>query len=176
MKFICATLFISFTVCAGLYGQIGGWKAHSNKKAEKTIHKFQKKNPALKDFFEQAHAYAVFPTVGKGAIGIGGAHGSGTVYERGKVVGSASLTQLTIGFQFGGQSYSEVIFFQTDQDFLRFTENKFELAAQASAVAADIGASADVAYQNGVAVFTMTKGGLMYEASVGGQKFKFKPK
>ncbi len=158
-----------------LNAQIGGWNPKAEQKAQETIAAFQEKNPDLIDFFNEAYAYVVFPSIGKGGVGLGGAHGAGTAYEQGEVVGRAKMTQVTIGFQFGGQSYSEVIFFETQKDFQRFKASKFELAAQASAVAVDVGASADVAYQGGVAVFTMTKGGLMYEASLGGQKFKFKP-
>ena len=155
--------------------QIGGWNPKAEEKAQATISAFKEKNSNLQTFFEEAYAYVVFPSIGKGAVGIGGAHGAGVAYEGHEAVGRAKMTQVTIGFQFGGQSYSEVIFFESQRDFRRFKESKLELAAQASAVAVDLGASADVAYQDGVAVFTMTKGGLMYEASLGGQKFKFKP-
>ena len=93
----------------------------------------------------------------------------------GQAVGGVSLSQVTIGFQWGGQAYSEAIFFESQSDTERFVEGNFELAAQASAVAATVGASRDVSYEGGVAIFTMAKGGLMYEASVGGQKFSFNP-
>lgn len=158
-----------------LPAQIGGWNPKAQEKARRTIETFKEKNPDLNAFFDEAYAYVVFPSIGKGAVGVGGAHGAGTAFEQEQPVGRAKMTQVTIGFQLGGQSYSEVIFFETERDFRRFKESKFEFAAQASAVAVDVGASADVAYQDGVAVFTMTKGGLMYEASLGGQKFKFKP-
>lgn len=144
-------------------------------KAEEAIQAFKEKNDKFEDFFGDAYAYVVFPSVGKGAIGLGGARGAGIAYEQGVPVGKARVTQLTIGFQFGGQSYSEVIFFESEADFERFKENKLEFAAQASAVAVKEGASADLAYRDGVAVFTLAKGGLMYEASIGGQELKFKP-
>lgn len=144
-------------------------------KAEEAIEAFKEKNDKFEDFFEAAYGYVVFPSVGKGAIGIGGARGAGIAYEQGVPVGKARVTQLTIGFQFGGQAYSEVIFFESEADMERFKENKLEFAAQASAVAVKEGASADLAYRDGVAVFTMTKGGLMYEAAIGGQELKFKP-
>ena len=166
-----ALLFVTQALAA----QIGGWNPKAEEKAQKTIAAFKEKNSDLEAFFAEAYAYVVFPSIGKGGIGVGGAHGAGVAYEHHEAVGRAKMTQVTIGFQFGGQSYSEVIFFETEKDFRRFKESKFEFAAQASAVAVDVGASADVAYQDGVAVFTMTKGGLMYEASLGGQKFKFKP-
>ena len=139
------------------------------------IAQFKKKDASINKFFETAHGFAVFPNVGKGAVGIGAAHGNGHVFEKGKQVGTASLSQVTIGVQLGGQQYSEIIFFEDERSFKDFTGSKFALSAQASAVAAAEGASANAKYQQGVAVFTMAKGGLMYEASVGGQKFKYKP-
>ncbi len=153
-----------------------GWDANAEKKAHETIIAFKKKDPELKAFFDKAYGYAVFPTVGKGGIGIGGAHGSGVVFEKGKAVGTTTLTQVTVGFQLGGQAYSEVIFFKDKKTLEDFKKGSFELDAQASAVAANVGAAANVDYERGVAIFTMVKGGLMYEASVGGQKFTFEPK
>lgn len=129
----------------------------------------------MKNLFEKAYGYAIFPNVGKGGIGIGGAAGNGIVYEKGKIVGRANLTQITIGFQWGGQAYREAVLFETKVDFDRFKENKIEFSAQASAVAATAGASANAKYADGVMIFTQIKGGLMYEASVGGQKFNYKP-
>jgi len=125
--------------------------------------------------FSNAYGYVIFPNVGKGGIGIGGAAGNGIVFERGNIIGKAKLTQLSIGFQLGGQSYREVIFFESKADLDRFRENKIEFSAQASAVAAKAGVSADAKYREGVMVFTQQKGGLMYEASIGGQKFNFSP-
>jgi hypothetical protein len=145
------------------------------KEARETIAVFEKADPDLRKFFAGSAGYAVFPTVGKGAIGIGGAGGSGVVFEGGKAIGKASLVQVTIGFQLGGQAYSEVVFFENAAALTDFKKGTFALAAQVSAVAAAAGASANAKYQNGVAVFTVAKGGLMYEASVGGQKFGFEP-
>ncbi|MEQ1678098.1 MAG: YSC84-related protein [Chitinophagaceae bacterium] len=127
----------------------------------------------ISSLFTNAYGYAIFPNVGKGGIGIGGAAGNGIVYERGVVMGKAQLTQVSIGFQFGGQAYREVIFFETKADLDRFKENKIEFSAQASAVALTVGASANVKYSDGVMIFTQQKGGLMYEASIGGQKFNY---
>lgn len=129
----------------------------------------------MKKFFDQAHGYVIYPNVGKGGIGIGGAAGNGVAWEQGQMIGMAKLSQVSIGFQWGGQAYREVIFFETKADMDRFKKNKVELAAQASAIAVTAGASADAKYVDGVMVYTMQKGGLMYEASVGGQKFKFNP-
>jgi len=146
----------------------------ANTEVAQTIATFKNKDPGLKIYFNKAYGYAVFPTVGKGAIGIGGAYGSGEVFKQGRLIGTSSISQLTIGFQLGGQAYSEVIFFEDKKTLNDFTTGNFEFSAQASAVAVTAGASADAAYSNGVAVFTMAKGGLMYEASIGGQKFGFK--
>lgn len=147
-----------------------------NLKTAEAVAAFKNRDPGMQVFFDKAHGYAIFPTVGKGGIGVGGAYGKGEVYEKGRLVGHSSLTQLTIGFQLGGQAYSEIIFFKDKATLEDFKSGNFEFSAQASAVAATAGASADADYSNGVAIFTMAKGGLMYEASVGGQKFSFTPR
>lgn len=134
---------------------------------------FIKSDPLMKVLFDKSSGYVIFPNVGKGGLGIGGAAGNGVVYEHNKIVGMAKLSQLSIGFQAGGQAYREVIFFESKKELERFKDSRFEFSAQASAVAVTAGASANVKYTNGVMVFTMQKGGLMYEASIGGQKFKF---
>ena len=127
-------------------------------------------------WFNTAYGYAVFPSITKAAVVVGGAGGGGRVFEKGTYIGDAHVSQATIGAQLGGQSFSEVIFFETKAALDRFKENKFELSAGLSAVAAAEGKSKDAKYANGVAVFTHAKKGLMAEASVGGQKFKFTPK
>jgi len=139
------------------------------------IEKVKARDPGMAKIFADVVGYAVFPTVGKGAIGIGGARGKGWVYERGRIIGKSTLTQVSIGLQLGGQAYSEIVFFQTRQALDNFRLGHLKLDAQASAVALTARASADLAYRNGVAIVTMAKGGLMYEASVGGQKFSFTP-
>ncbi|HEU4382418.1 MAG TPA: YSC84-related protein [Anaeromyxobacteraceae bacterium] len=149
--------------------------AEDIKHAQETADLFKKTDQSLKRFFEGAAGWAVFPTVGKGAIGIGGAHGSGVLFEGGKAIGSCTLTQVTVGLQLGGQAYSEIVFFETPAALTDFKKGTFALAAQMSAVAAAAGASVNAKYQNGVAVFTIAKGGLMYEASVGGQNFTYEP-
>lgn len=146
-------------------------------------------------YFADSYGYAIFPSIGKGGIGIGGAHGGGRVFTQNAYVGDTKMTQVTVGFQLGGQVYSEIIFFQNKESFDKFTSGKFEFGAQAAAVAITAGASAQAGtggtsasasgdenhartaggYQNGMAVFTVAKGGLMYEASIGGQKFSYKP-
>ena len=134
---------------------------------------FIEQDGLMKDLFTNAYGYVIFPNVGKGGIGIGGAVGNGIVYQGGQIIGKAKLTQLSIGFQFGGQAYREVIFFESKAVLDRFKEDKIEFSAQASAVAVDEGASANVKYNEGVMIFTQQKGGLMYEASIGGQKFNY---
>jgi len=134
---------------------------------------FIRSDASMANRFANAYAYVIFPNVGKGAIGIGGAAGNGVAWERGNMTGSAKMKQVSIGFQWGGQAYREVIFFENKATFDRFKQSKLEFSAQASAVAATAGASANAKYANGVMIFTQQKGGLMYEASVGGQKFKY---
>jgi len=134
---------------------------------------FIKTDALMKNLFDSATGYVIFPNIGKGAIGVGGAAGNGIVYEKGKMTGKAKMTQVSVGFQFGGQAYREVIFFESKETLDRFKKNNIEFSAQASAVAATAGASANAKYAHGVMIFTQQKGGLMYEASVGGQKFKF---
>jgi len=136
---------------------------------------FKDADPTMGEFFDLAHGYAVFPSVGKGAVGVGGAYGRGIAFEESRPVGYCDLSQGTVGLQLGGQSYRQVIFFETEEAFLRFRRGNFALSAQASAVAARHGASANADYENGVAVFTLPHGGLMFEASVGGQRFTFEP-
>jgi lipid-binding SYLF domain-containing protein len=145
------------------------------------------------EFFQNSYGYAVFPTIGKGGLGIGAAHGSGHVYAQGRLIGHVTMNQVSVGFQAGGEAYSEIIFFKDKQAMDNFTSGNFEFSADAGAIAitasadvsvatngADAGASADkhVAatageYRNGMAVFTIAKGGLMYNATVAGQKFSF---
>tara|TARA_B100001248_G_C27265093_1_gene400301 strand:- start:60 stop:677 length:618 start_codon:yes stop_codon:yes gene_type:complete len=160
---------------------ISGWKPSSDgnrsvkKASEKTIkalNKFKNIN-SLKKYFKKARGYAVFPNVGKGGFGIGGARGKGEVFEKGDVIGSTTLTQLSVGFQLGGQAFSQIIFFKDKKSLERFTEGNFEFGASASAVLISEGANASADYSDGVAVFTFSKGGLMYEASIGGQKFSY---
>ena len=134
---------------------------------------FLRTDALLKNVFAGAYGYTILPNVGKGAVGVGGASGNGMVYEKGNIIGTAKMSQVTVGFQFGGQAYRELIFFENKAALDRFKQNKLEFSAQASAVAATKGASANAKYTNGIMIYTQQKGGLMYEASVGGQKFKF---
>jgi lipid-binding SYLF domain-containing protein len=151
-------------------------KAELNTKVQNAVDNALKSDPGLKKFFDEAAGYAVFPTVGKGAVGVGGAYGRGELYEAGQLAGYCTLTQASIGLALGGQAYTELIFFETQSALDRFKTGNFAFAAQASAVALKAGASANAKYTDGVAVFTMGQAGLMYEASIGGQKFSYKPK
>jgi len=160
-----------------------------------TINTF-KSSPQVDPFFKSAYGYAVFPTIGKGGIGVGGAYGKGQVYRGGKVTGNSSMFKGTIGLQLGGQAFSQIIFFQDKRAYDEFTGGSFEFDANASAVAITAGAQAQAgtkgttagasagprtgeqaktSYRRGMAIFVHAKGGLMYEATIGGQKFKFEP-
>ena len=160
---------------------ISGWKPSLDKNSKvkkasdktiKALNTFKNKS-SLKPYFKKARGYAVFPNIGKGGIGIGGARGKGEVFEKGNVIGSTTLTQLSIGFQLGGQAFSQIIFFKDKKSLERFTEGNFEFGASASAALISEGANASADYSDGVAVLTFSKGGLMYEASIGGQKFSY---
>ena len=162
---------------------------------EGTIGVFES-NATVAPFFEQSYGYAIFPNIGKGGIGVGGAYGKGQVYRNGRVTGTVSLSKLTIGFQLGGQVFSEVIFLRDERAYNEFTSGSYEFDATASAVAITAGAQAQVGtggssanasagpatatqvetgYTKGMAIFTHAIGGLMYEAAIGGQKFNFTP-
>ena len=132
-------------------------------------------DPSMKDLFTDSYGYVIFPKIGKGAFLVGGATGNGAVYEKGEEIGTAKLIQVSVGLQLGGQTYREVIFFENEDAMDRFKENKIEFSGQVSAVAAKSNASANAKYTDGVQVYTQAKNGLMAEASVGGQKFTFKP-
>ena len=133
-----------------------------------------KKDEGLKDIMEKAKGYVIFPSVGKGGLGIGAAAGTGQLLEKGKAVGEAKLRQVTVGLQAGGQAYIELICFEDQTSLDNFKKENFEFSAQVSAVAVTAGVSKNAKYEKGIMVLTLAKGGLMYEASVGGQKFKYK--
>jgi len=148
-------------------------RAQTDAEVQDVIKQFEKGDPGMQGWFRDAYGYAVFPTVGKGAIGVGGARGKGLVYESKTLIGKTTLTAVTIGLQLGGQAFREVIFFKDKTALDDFTSGNFEFEAGASAVALKAGASKDLGYNKGVAVMTATKGGLMYEVSIGGQKFTY---
>jgi lipid-binding SYLF domain-containing protein len=159
-----------------------------------TITLFKNAGPTA-DFFKNSYGYAVFPTVGKGGLVVGAAHGEGRVYQQGRYIGDSTMNQVSVGFQLGGEAYSELVFFQDAAALKLFESGSFSLSADATAIAVTASASATAGtagteagassnethataaghYQNGVAVFTVAKGGLMYQAAVAGQKFSFTP-
>ena len=185
--FLLVSLLIALPVSA---------KGREVKDYSKTIDDF-KKIAVVAPFFGSAHGYAVFPSVGKGGLGVGGSHGKGQVYRGGKVIGFTSTSDVSIGLQAGGQAYSQIVFFENAEALDKFTNGNFEFAASASAIAVQAsaeakagteGAGADASatktgekaaagaqYQNGMAVFTMAKGGLMFAATIAGQKYTYKP-
>jgi lipid-binding SYLF domain-containing protein len=143
--------------------------------AQQALTDFLKADSTLQSFLANSAGYAVFPNVGKGGVIVGGAHGKGLVYEKTNVIGQATMTQASIGAQIGGQTFAEVIFFETPAALADFKSGKFEMSAEVSAVVASEGASKTADYKKGAAVFTLAKKGLMAQASIGGQKFKFEP-
>ncbi len=167
--------YTSYLLVTGLAGLLAGSAMAKTPSADvaETLVRFNKADPSLAAVIKAAAGYALFPSVKKAGLGIGGARGSGEVVEAGEAVGKATLTQLSIGFQAGGQAYAELILFETPKALSAFKASQFAFGAQVSAVAVKSGASGNAKYADGVKVLTMTNGGLMYEASVGGQKFKF---
>ncbi len=145
-------------------------------RAKAVVKQYKEIDPSLDKFFASAAGYAVFPSVAKGGAGVGGAHGEGVLFQDGEIVGYTELTQGTLGFQLGGQSYSELIFFKTKQKLEEFKRGNLHFAGEASAVAAAAGAAAQADYSRGVAIFKRGSEGLMAEAVIGGQRFSYTPK
>ncbi len=143
--------------------------------AQKAISVLRSTDSGLTNLFSRSPGFAVFPSVGKGGLFFGAEHGNGVVYEKNKLVGEATLTEFNVGPQVGGQSFYEIIFFETPDALSHFKQSNFEISAETSAVYVTEGASLNAKYRDGVIVFTLTRGGLMVDASVGGQKFKYKP-
>jgi lipid-binding SYLF domain-containing protein len=144
-------------------------------KAQQAVANFKLADPSLTNFFAEAVGYAIFPSVGEGGFIVGAVHGKGLVYEKDKVTGTVSVTAVSVGAQVGGGAYSELIFFQTEEALKSLKESSFEMTAGAKATLAASGAAANAKYEQGVALFTLPKGGAMIQAAVGGQKFKFEP-
>jgi lipid-binding SYLF domain-containing protein len=171
---------VSLAIAVAATTVFAGWDVDEadeyHEKAQVALNEFKEKDPKVQKFIDQSVGYVVIPTVGKAALGIGGARGKGVLYEGGAVTAIVTLTQLSFGFQGGGQAYSEFIFFEDAATLKNFKHGNYELNAQASAVAITAGASADAEFNGGMAIFTQAKGGLMYEAAVGGQKFKVEVK
>lgn len=173
---------------------LGAGHAAADEKYEETLELFRNAGESA-SFFANSHGYAVFPTIGKAGIAIGGARGNGRVYAQDRHIGDTTMTQLSIGFQLGGQAFSQIIFFQDERALQEFTSGNFEFGAQAGAVVVTAAASASAGstgpsasasggkkdaatagqYYRGMATFIIAKGGLMYEASVSGQNFSYTP-
>lgn len=187
MKKISIILTILFFAASYIYAQksAGGWdpnKPEKPTKTEKEEQEYKETSKIFKEtikgidkFFNEAYGYAIFPNVGKGGFIVGGGYGKGRVYEHNKMIGTTELVQGSVGFQIGGEAYRELIFFKDKKALDTFKEGKLKFSGQASATAYTAGVSVDMAYNDGVAVFTLTKGGLMAAASIGGQSFSFKP-
>ena len=180
-KITLSTFIVAFLLTLLAFGSsASAFEPKANDKMElevaAAIVDLKQTDPGMEDWFKNAAGYAVFPSVGKGGLVVGGAYGKGLVIANDVVVGTTSLSQVSVGLQMGGQAYAEFIFFKDQTALEDFKRGNYELGAQASAVAATAGASADASYNKGVAIFTNVTGGLMYEASVGGQKFKYEAK
>ncbi len=150
-------------------------KAALNLDVETALAEAKVQDPSLQALLDRAYAYAIFPTVGKGAIGVGGAYGKGEVFERGKMIGFCDLSQATIGLALGGQSFTEIIVFINEAALTEFKNGKLKFAAQATATALKAGDSANAQFTDGVSVLTSNPQGLMGEVAMGGQTFTFQP-
>ncbi|MGB5386077.1 MAG: lipid-binding SYLF domain-containing protein [Eudoraea sp.] len=168
-------LLMGFAFSFSSNAQIAGWNVDLEKDSNEKLAEMIQKVGKLQSFKDKAYGYAIYPKITKAGLVIGGAGGKGLVYKGKQIVASSKLGQASFGLQAGGQQYAEVIFFENQEAFDRFKSGKLKFNAQASATAITEGASADFSYQDGVAVFTMVAGGLMAEASVGGQHFSFDP-
>lgn len=171
-----AALLALFAACGSTRPSETSERDALHREVEAAITRFKAADPGLERWFKEAYGYAVFPSVAKGGLIVGGGYGRGEVFRGGEMVGYSTLTQGTIGAQFGAQGFSELVFFRDRVGFERFCSDSFEFAAQVSAVAATAGAADKANYHGGVAVFVLVEAGLMVEAAVGGQKFQFAPK
>jgi lipid-binding SYLF domain-containing protein len=146
-----------------------------SERTQAAIHDFKETDPSIQRFFDTAHAYVVFPAVVTAAVGVGGAHGDGEVFQNGKLIGYADVSQGSVGVQLGAQKYAEVLFFENEGSFVDFKYSTLEFDARATAIAASRGAAAAADYRRGVITFTLPESGLMAQAAIGGQKFRYEP-
>jgi lipid-binding SYLF domain-containing protein len=172
---LCSVAMIALSLAMGPTATIVMAEDDTQGESKEAVANFLKTDPTLQKFVDESSGYAIFPSVGKGGLVVGGARGKGLLYEKGAVTGQATMTQASFGAQAGGQSFAEIIFFETPTALNDFKTGKFEMSADLSAVAAAQGAAKSAKYKDGVAVFTLPKKGLMVQASIGGQKFKFEP-
>jgi lipid-binding SYLF domain-containing protein len=170
-------LWLVTLVSFGIFeGAVSLGKSSLEADVRDAVSAFKKKDPSITKLFDEALAYVVYPNVGKGGFFVGGAHGNGIAYEKGRRIGSSTLVQATVGLQFGGQEFSEVVFFETEKALEDFKASKLSVSAQVSAVVSAEGEARKAKFHRGVAVFVLPKSGAMVEASVGGQKLEFVPK
>jgi lipid-binding SYLF domain-containing protein len=174
-RYLCITAVLAIAACATAPKSAEDRMA-LKQDADAALSKAQAADWTLNDLVRASYGYAIFPSVGKGGFGVGGAYGQGILYEQGEFAGYCDLTQASIGFQLGGQTYTEIIIFENKEATDYFKSGNFAFDAQVTAVALKSGAGANAKYSAGVAIFTMDEGGLMYEASVGGQKFSYQAK
>jgi lipid-binding SYLF domain-containing protein len=179
MKLFWIFILLAFPLTTSHAGwnPFGGYKRSGEENVQLFISKLKEKDPEIQKFFDESVGWAVFPKISKAGIGVGGAYGNGRVYRKGNVfIGTSRLTQLSMGFQLGGQIYGEIIFFQSNATLEKFKSGKFEFGARVSAIAVDKGSAKEAGFQDGTAVFSMPLKGLMYEATLSGQSFTFKGK
>lgn len=180
-RFGAASLMAVVTVLASIAVLGSGWDPDKEKlkketaSVEKTIAAFKRDNARLEIYFKDAYGWAVFPTIGTGGAGLSGAYGTGQVYEKGKLVGHATAKKAGLGLTLGGGSYSQLVFFRDSEALERFMNGNLKLEAGAKVVALEGGAATETSWTDGVAVFLRSKKGLMADASVSGQIFKFQP-
>ncbi len=148
-------------------------KAVMSAQVAEAISTFKAKDPSIERFFDKSYGYAVLPKVIKGGFWVGGAGGQGEVFEQKQMVGHCRMTQASLGFTFGGQYFREIIFFRDKEDLDRFRSEDFTFSGQVTGVALRTGVAATTDYKSGMAVFLLPDAGLMVDASLGGQKFKY---
>jgi lipid-binding SYLF domain-containing protein len=175
MKQVRRSTALAVLLVTALGADLGARGDELKTDSEQAMIDLQKADSSLKKLVDESVGYVIFPSVGRGGFIIGGERGKGLVYQNGKVIGEAKVTEINIGAQVGGESFSELILFQTSEALRDFKASNWEMSAKLNAVAASEGAAKNAKFQQGVAVFTLSKGGLMVQATVGGQKFKFKP-
>jgi lipid-binding SYLF domain-containing protein len=179
MKKLIASRIILALLASASLALSAGWDPEKDKNemaaVAETVKAFKADHPHMQIYFDKAYGYAVFPTIGKAAFVFGASHGKGKVFEQGKLIGDSSLSKETIGFQAGAEAFSMILFFEDQDTLTKFKSGKVSLAAGASVTALDKSKSATMAWNDGLAVFTRNKGGLMAAAAVGGQEFKFTP-
>jgi lipid-binding SYLF domain-containing protein len=174
MIILCCLTALNFVGCATVPTNVEGRNVLTSQ-VDEAIAAFKNKDPEIQRFFDTSYGYAVFPKVGKAAFVVGGAFGRGQVFTQKELVGYSSISQASIGFSFGGESFREIIFFESKEDLEEFQAEEYTFSAQVSGVALTAGAAAKANYNQGKIVFIIAESGLMVDVSLGGQKFKYIP-